>query len=67
MKKKFILGNCYLNNHKTGFEHFFSSTLTVDPVTPNINRVPLLPRIDVLSKFKEGRARCSRVIHWKQF
>ena len=67
MKKKFILGNCYLNNHKTGFEHFFSSTLTVDPVTPNINRVPLLPRMDVWTKVEEGRSRRSPVNDGKWF
>jgi len=32
-----------------------------------INRVPLLPRIDVWTKFEEGRSRHSRVIELKRF
>jgi len=38
-------------------------TLTV---SPKINRVPLLPRMDMWTKFEEGRSRHSRVIDQTQ-
>ena len=58
MKKKFILGNCYLNNLKQ-FWHIW-------PRWPKINRVTLRPRTNVWTKFEVGMSRRSRVIDWKQ-
>ena len=40
--------------------------LTLVTFDPKINRVPLLPRTDVWTKFEEGRSRRSRVIDWKR-
>ena len=51
MKKKFILGNCYINN--------LFGTFDPGDHDPKINRVPLLPRMDVWTKFEEGRSRRS--------
>ena len=34
MKKKYILGYCYLSNQKCFFEHLTLVTLTFNPVTP---------------------------------
>jgi len=34
---------------------------------PKINSVPWQPRIDVWTKFEEGRSRCSLAIDKKQF
>ena len=39
-------------------------TLTFDP---SINGISLLPKMDVWTKFEEGRPRCSRVIDLKRF
>ena len=39
--------------------HLTAVALTVDP---KIDRAPLLPMMDVWTKFKEGRSRRSRVI-----
>ena len=44
-------------------EHLTLVTLTFDP---EIDRVPLLPRMDVWDIFEEGRSRCSRVIDQKR-
>ena len=40
-------------------------TLTFDPVTPQINWVPLLPRMDMWTRYEEGWSRCSQIIDWK--
>ena len=45
-------------------EHLTLMTLTFEP---EINRVHLLPRMDVQTKFEEGRSRRSRVIDRKRF
>jgi len=55
MKKKFILGNYYLNNLKQ-FVTFDPGDLDLCPSDPKINRVPLLPRMDVWTNFEEGRS-----------
>ena len=56
MKKKFIFWNCYLNNLKQ-FWHL--DPLDLWPSDPKINRVHLLPRTDMWSKFDDGRSRWS--------
>jgi len=43
------------------------TTLTFDPVTQNIKRVHLLPRMDVRTMFEEGRSRHSPFIDRKWF
>ena len=63
-RKKFIIGNCYLNNLKQFWHVWPPVTLTLDPKN---NRVPLLPWTDVWTKFKEGRSWRSQVIGWKRF
>ena len=63
MKKKFILGNCYLNKAEMVLTHFTPVALTFDLKN---NRVHLLPRMDVWTKFEEGSSRCSRVIDRKR-
>jgi len=52
MKKKFILGNCYLNNRKWFWNiwPWWPWPWTFDP---NINRLHLLPRINALTKFEK--------------
>ena len=66
MKKKFISGNWFLNNLKQ-FGTFDLGDLDLWPYDPKINRVPLLPRMDVWIKFEKGRSRRSQVIDQKQF
>jgi len=44
--------------------HLKLVTLIFDPT---INRIPLLPRMDVWTKFEEGRSRRYRVIDRKWF
>ena len=50
--------NCYLNS----FGRF-----DIRDFDPKIDRVPLLSRMDVWTKFEEDMSRHSRVIEWKQF
>ena len=52
-----------LKQSETVLEHLTPVTLTFDP---KINRIPLLSRMEVWTKFEEGRSRCSRVIDRKQ-
>ena len=54
--------NCYLND----LGRFDPGELDPWPSDASINRVPLLPRMDMWDKFEEGRSRRSRVIDWKQ-
>ena len=56
MKKKFIF--------KIVMADLTPVTLTFDP---NINRDPLLPKMDVWNKFEGGRSWRSRVIDRKRF
>ena len=55
--------NCYL----IFLGRFDPSELDLWPSNPKMNSVPLLPRMDVWTKFEEGRSRHSRVIEWKRF
>jgi len=52
-----------LKQSETVLEHLTPVTLTFDP---KINRIPLLSRMEVWTKFEEGRSRRSRVIDRKQ-
>ena len=61
MKKKFISGNCYLNNLKCFWNIW---PWWPWPLTPKSMR--LLPNMHVLTKFDEGRSRRSRVIDWNE-
>ena len=65
MKKKFILGNCYLND-RIWFWHIWPQWPWSLTQWPRIDRVPVLPRTDVWTKFEEGRSRHSRVIDRKR-
>jgi len=47
-------GKLLLKQSETVLTHLTPVSLTFDPVT-KINRVPLLPRTDVWTKFMEGR------------
>jgi len=42
-----------------------NSDLELWPSDPKIHRVHLLPRMEVWTKFKEGRSRCSRSYWWE--
>ena len=64
MKKKSILGNCYLNNWKLVLAHSIPVTLTFDPKSIGFL---LLPMMDVWTRYEESRSRCSCVIHQKRF
>ena len=59
--KKFISGNCYLNNLKCFWNIW---PWWPWPLTPKSIR--LLPNMHVLTKSDEGRSRCSRVIDWNE-
>jgi len=57
MKKKFILGFFLLKQSDMVLTHHLTPvTLTFDP---KINRFPMLPMMDVWTKFEEGRSRHS--------
>ena len=51
---------------RNGFGTFDPGNFDLWPSSPKINRVHLLPRMDVCTKCKEGRARQSQVIYRKQ-
>ena len=57
-------GNSLLKQSGTVLAHLTLVTLTFDP---KINRVSLLPRIDVGTKCEEGKSRRSQVLDHKQF
>ena len=52
---------------RNGFVTFDPGDLYLWPSDPKINRVPLLPRMDVWTKIEEGRSRHSWVIDRKRF
>ena len=56
-------GKLFLKQFEMAFEHLTPVTLTFDP---KINRVHLLSRMDVWTKFEEDRSRCSRVTDQKR-
>jgi len=52
MKKKSILGNCYLNNWKPVLAHSIPVTLTFDPKSIGFL---LLPMMDVWTRYEVGQ------------
>ena len=46
-------GKLFLKQFEMVLEHLTLVTMTFDP---KINRVPLLPRMDVWTKFEDGRS-----------
>ena len=54
-----LIGNAFGTFNPSDFDLWLSD--------PKINRVPMLPRMDVWTRYEEGWSRCSRVIYLKWF
>ena len=65
MKKK-LLARMYMCGPGNGFGTFDHGDLDLLPNDPQINRIHLLPMMDVWTKFEEGRSRRSPVIDRKR-
>ena len=59
-------GKLLIKQSETVLAHLTLVTLTFDSVNPKINKVQLLPRMDVWTKFEEGRPSFSCAIDRKR-